>query len=450
MDDRFLQRMRVEPPAEFLAGLKARLDRQKPAPAPSPKRSVTWALIAAFVLGGVAMAAASLAWRVLPSLWSTPVPDTAQPNAQQAHSASTQVLAPHEMHVPARVSTPPVVPSPSVPAEPARVEAPQGPRDYVSIVGSDALFPYTAAATEQFRRSRAALPRTHVESTSAALAHLCAEADSDSPDIAQASRPINSEELQTCTKNGVGVIELPLGREAVVLARAKLYGALKLSPREVFLALAKRIPDPAHPQSTIENPNTTWNQVSDALPYDRIAVFGPALSSALGRAFVALLIEKGCNTYPWLAALKDLDEERYDGICRTLRADGFYTAAPDYPANLISQLETNPTALGVFNLPLYTANSAALVGASIDGVDPSYASVESGAYAAARSLFLYVNRGHVTRVPGLRNFLWSYLDTVMPYGRGFGIRSDGALIPPDKAARDAVSRNLVSLKSLNP
>jgi phosphate transport system substrate-binding protein len=487
MNDDFLQRMRVAPPPEFLADLKVRLDRQKLAPAPPPQRSALRALIAAFVLGAATVAAASLAWKVLPRLWGTPSPEAGDPYTQQAHSDSTpapapgerapvQLVAPHrsrhgtspdwdfspspsEPAGPSAASAPTAsgLPSevthggsaaPSVSAEPARSVLLGGPRDYVRIVGSPALQPYTTRVIEQFQKRSSKPPRMDIESSAAGLSELCAAGAADSPDVAQAARPITAAELQTCTKSGAGVIELPLGHEAVVLTRAKLYGPLKLSPREVFLALAKRVPDPAHPQSTVENPNTTWNQVNDALPYDRIAVFGPELDSPLGRAFLDLLVEKGCNTYPALVALRDLDEAQYDTVCRTLR-DGVYTVAPD----VSSRLEMNPTALGVSSLPGFVANSARLVGISIAGIEVSRASIESGAYPASRSLFLYVRRDHLYSVPGLKDFVWAYWAMVdSPYvNEKWRYEGPGwALLPLDKAARDATRRDLMMQKTLNP
>ena len=48
-----------------------------------------------------------------------------------------------------------------------------------------------------------------------------------------------------------------------------------LTPREVFLALARRIPDPAEPSRLIDNPNVTWHDVDARFDYRNIDVLMP-------------------------------------------------------------------------------------------------------------------------------------------------------------------------------
>ncbi|HWG32387.1 MAG TPA: hypothetical protein VN676_17690, partial [Steroidobacteraceae bacterium] len=44
---------------------------------------------------------------------------------------------------------------------------------------------------------------------------------------------------------GSGMVEVKYSYQAIILVRSKLYGALPLSPRDIYLALAKTVPDPA-------------------------------------------------------------------------------------------------------------------------------------------------------------------------------------------------------------
>ena len=249
-------------------------------------------------------------------------------------------------------------------------------------MGAPALYPYTSTFIEGYRGNKSfKLPIINLESTADALAQLCNSTRLTSPDIAQASRQITGAELQTCLQNHVPVVEVKLGYEAIVLLRSKLYGGLNLAPRDVFLALAKRVPDPEHPQSLIDNPNTSWDQVNGSLPYGHIEFLGPPLESPLARAFVDLLVQKGCDTYPWLAALKDLDESQYDTVCRSLREDGVYVAIPGYPNDLPTRLETEPAAIGIANANLFKLFSNRVSASPIGGILPSCASVESGSSA---------------------------------------------------------------------
>jgi hypothetical protein len=43
-----------------------------------------------------------------------------------------------------------------------------------------------------------------------------------------------------------------------------------LSARSIFLALARDVPDPLHPDVLVKNPNITWNQVDSTLPDEHI------------------------------------------------------------------------------------------------------------------------------------------------------------------------------------
>src|SRR5262249_8495457 len=60
-------------------------------------------------------------------------------------------------------------------------------------------------------------------------------------DIALVTRRITPTESDTCRRNFVNVSEVLMGTQALVIVRSKLYGALELSPRDLFLALAAEV-----------------------------------------------------------------------------------------------------------------------------------------------------------------------------------------------------------------
>jgi len=134
---------------------------------------------------------------------------------------------------------------------------------------------------------------------------------------------------RVCTRNLGGIAEVQLGHQAIVLTRSRLYGALALSPSNIFLALAAEIPDPAHPEALISNPNTTWDRVNGAFNNEPIEVFGPPAQSTTGIAFREILFEAGCNSFPTIAALKQTDAARYERVCSTFRKDGAYVEMPE-------------------------------------------------------------------------------------------------------------------------
>ena len=54
-----------------------------------------------------------------------------------------------------------------------------------------------------------------------------------------------------------------------------------------------------------------------------------------------------------------------------------------------------PNAIGIFEYPLQYSSLKGLSVSSLEGVQPSLQSIESGAYTGSRALYLYVNRQRV-------------------------------------------------------
>lgn len=194
------------------------------------------------------------------------------------------------------------------------------------------------------------------------------------------------------------VMAIPLGYEVLVLARSPLYGELDLTRRQIFLALAKWVPDPARPGTVHANASKTWRQVDAALGPEPIELMGPPLSSAAGHSMIELLMEGGCDTYPWIAALESTDPARHARICRTVRTDGVYVeVSGSDPSRLLAE----PNAVGIigfqwifgFQGTSEVPQLDGLVVSRLDGVEPTRQGTESGAYPGSRGFYLYVNRG---------------------------------------------------------
>lgn len=68
---------------------------------------------------------------------------------------------------------------------------------------------------------------------------------------------------------------------------------------------------------------------------------------------VELLMEAGCDTYPWIAALESTHPDRYARICRTVRTDGIYTRVAELsPSNLLeSRTQLEFSASGTSTIP---------------------------------------------------------------------------------------------------
>src|SRR5690606_3504320 len=105
---------------------------------------------------------------------------------------------------------------------------------------------------------------------------------------------------------------------------------MNLTLKQLFLALAKQVPNPNGSQTLVDNPYQTWNQIDPTLPKTPIQVMGPPPTSGTRDAFVELAMEGGCSEFPWIKALEKSDKNRYKQICHVMREDGpFITAGED-------------------------------------------------------------------------------------------------------------------------
>ncbi|HEU4623891.1 MAG TPA: PstS family phosphate ABC transporter substrate-binding protein [Steroidobacteraceae bacterium] len=324
----------------------------------------------------------------------------------------------------------------------------QSSRDYISIVGSSTVYPFTTAVAEHFGRAgQFKTPKVESTGTGGGLKLFCNGVGVSHPDIANASRRIKQSEIDACAKNGVkDIVELKIGYDGIVLAGSRKAPNLKLSRRDVYLALAKQIPDPANSNTLIANPNRTWKQVNAALPDRKIEVLGPPPTSGTRDAFVELFMEPGCSQFAWIKSLKDVDEGRFKRVCDSLREDGAYIEAGENDNLIVQKLEANPAAVGVFGYSYLEENDDKLQGSLIEGVGPVFEAIASGKYPAARPLFIYVKKAHIGVIPGIQEFLAEYTSDKALGEEGY--LADKGLIPPSSAERTTVRADATALKNV--
>ena len=287
----------------------------------------------------------------------------------------------------------------------------QAGRDYISIVGSSTVYPFTTTVAEQFGKGgKFKTPKVESSGTGGGIKLFCDGVGAQFPDIANASRAIKPSEVDACTKAGVkDIIEVKIGFDGIAIANSKKSPLFKLTRRDLYLALAKTVPDPDNTQSLIANPYKTWNQVNKSLPADKIEVLGPPPTSGTRDAFAELVMDAGCSTFANIKALKDTDEARFKKVCQSVREDGAYIEAGENDNLIVQKLGANPKALGVFGYSYLDANISQIQGSVIDGVPPTFESIASGRYPVSRPLFFYVKKAHIGVIPGINEFLAEYL-----------------------------------------
>ena len=324
----------------------------------------------------------------------------------------------------------------------------QSARDYISIVGSSTVFPFTSTVAEQFGRAgKFKTPKVESTGTGGGMKLFCAGVGVQHPDVTNASRRIKASELADCRKNGVNdVVEVKIGFDGIVLANAKASPVYKLTRKDIYLALARQIPDPAAPATLIANPYKTWKQVNPSLPAVRIEVLGPPPTSGTRDSFLEQVMEPGCQTYAWLKSLKDVDEKRYKRVCTTIREDGAYIEAGENDNLIVQKLGANRTAIGIFGYSFLEENLNSLHGSLIEGIAPSFETISSGKYPISRALYIYAKKAHVGVIPGMKEFLAEYTSEKAFGDEGY--LTDKGLVPEPKAEREKARKDASALNTL--
>jgi phosphate transport system substrate-binding protein len=269
------------------------------------------------------------------------------------------------------------------------------------------------------------------------------------PDITNSSRAIKDSEVELCKSNGVEeIIEVKVGFDGIVIANSKAGPTYNLSLKDVWLALAAEVPNPANTDSgdLVKNPYTTWKQVNASLPDIKIEVLGPPPTSGTRDAFVELAMESGCQSFSWIKDLKKSDGDKFKTVCHTIREDGGYVEAGENDNLIVQKLGANKDALGIFGYSFLDQNSDSLKGKSIDGVAPTFEAIADGSYPISRPLFFYAKKAHVGVIPGMREFLAEFTSEKAWGPEGYLI--DRGLIPLPDAERKAVAARVKNLETM--
>ena len=267
------------------------------------------------------------------------------------------------------------------------------------------------------------------------------------PDITNASRAIKGSEIKLCAKNGVTeIVEVKVGYDGIVLANTKAADRMELSRKDIFLALAKNVPNPDGSETLVDNPYKTWKDVNPALPNRKIEVLGPPPTSGTRDAFVELAMEGGCKKVPFIKAIKKQDKKKFKAICHGMREDGAYVEAGENDNLIVQKLVANPNALGIFGFSFLEQNSDKVQGSKVDGKLPTFDAISEGDYPVSRSLFFYVKKAHVGVIPGIEEYLAEFTSERAMGEDGY--LADKGMIPMLDDERAEVVANVKNLKPI--
>ncbi|XWK85947.1 MAG: PstS family phosphate ABC transporter substrate-binding protein [Phormidium sp.] len=247
----------------------------------------------------------------------------------------------------------------------------------IKIDGSSTVYPITNAIAKNYQTTNPnAKVETSFSGTTGGFRKFC----NKEVDIANASRPINTQEMQTCNQAGVRFIELPVAFDALTI----VVHPQNNWAQNITVAELKRIWEPA-----AEGKITKWNQVRPQWPDRPLKLFGAGKDSGTFDYFTEAIMGK-------------VDASRND-----------YVASED-DDELVKGVSQDPNALGYFGLAYYEENQGKLKAVPVNSgkgaIAPSLKTVEANQYQPlARPLFIYVNAKAAQDNPALKDFVKYYI-----------------------------------------
>lgn len=203
-------------------------------------------------------------------------------------------------------------------------------------------------------------------------------------DICDASRPIQQSELESCAKNGVKFVELPIGIDAITIVVSTHNDFLHEITLEELHKLWAPGPDGV---GRVHK----WSELRKDWPDQPVALFGADAAS-------------GTFEYFNEAVHHDKKQTRSD-----------YTANPNDNI-LIQGVEKNRFALGYIPFAYYVPRTKTLRAVKVKlqedaaAVEPTRETISSGGYhPLARPLFIYVNAQSLQR-PAVAAFVQFYVE----------------------------------------
>ncbi len=330
----------------------------------------------------------------------------------------------------------------------AALATPAMARDTISIVGSSTVYPFATVVAERFgRNSDFSTPKLESTGSGGGLKLFCEGVGTVHPDISNASRRMKKSEFDLCQRNGVeDITEIRIGADGIVIAHSKDAEKMDLSLDQIFLALAKEVPNPDGGNELVANPYQTWSEIDPSLPDIEISVMGPPPTSGTRDAFVEIAMEGGCKQFDVIATLEDEDENRFKSVCHSMREDGPFIEAGENDNLIVQRLARDKDILGIFGYSFLMENSGQIQAVTIDGVEPTPENISAEDYPVARSLFFYVKKAHVGVVPGIEEYVAEFTNESTWGDNGYLV--DVGLIPNPRNERVEIARRAKTLEPM--
>ncbi len=322
-------------------------------------------------------------------------------------------------------------------------------RDNIHIAGSSTVLPYASIVAEAFHENFSDFPTPVVESggSSAGLKQFCEGVGENFIDVADASRPIKSSEIETCAANGVtDIIQVRIGYDGIVFASQKdgpAYNAF--TPADLFNALGAQV---LKDGALVDNPYSKWNAFNADLPDAEILAFIPGTKHGTREVFEEKVLIAGCEetgAFDKYMEANGGDKKAAEASCKAVRTDGKSVDIDGDYTETLARIGSNANAIGVFGLAFYENNTDKLKVATMSGVTPSTDTIASGDYPVSRPLFFYVKKAHIGVIPGLKEYAEFFVSDDMA-GPDGPLAQYGLVSDPELAQTQADVANEVTMK----
>ena len=321
--------------------------------------------------------------------------------------------------------------------------------EQIQIVGSSTVYPFSSYVAEELgATTKTKTPVVESTGSGGGMKLFCAGAGMDTPDFTNASRRMKAKEFKKCQKNGIKEItEIVVGYDGIAIAQSKSAAPLNLTRKEMMLAVAAEVPNKSG-DDLIANPYHYWNEINSKLPHRKITIYGPPTSSGTRDAFEDMILKhitKHMSVYTNLYKADHKKNKKYKKF-HEIRQDGVYVPSGENDNLIVQKLAKDRSALGIFGYSYLEENSDSIAAATIEGVAPAPKTVQSGQYKLSRSLYFYIKKSHIRKVPGMKKYAKLFTSEKM-------IGDDGAcaeigLIPLPKSMRDHYRSQLANLTNL--
>jgi phosphate transport system substrate-binding protein len=248
----------------------------------------------------------------------------------------------------------------------------------IVAAGSSTVFPLAEAMALRYKDEGFAGEIT-IDSpgTGGGFERFCVAGETD---IANASRPINDEELAACAAIGRTPVEFRVGTDALAVVVSVANDFVEdLTLEQLALVF-----------STAEN----WSDVDASWPDEPIQRYIPGTDS---------------GTYDYFT--EEIFPDLEDGMANPqLEAANLNQSEDDNV--LVQGVAGSPYAIGYFGFAYAAENTDTIRPLTVEGIEPNAASVEANEYPLARPLFIYSDATIMTAKPQVADFINFFLTYV--------------------------------------